>query len=57
MANGDIDDIEIDEELFDGEDLDQVEEDLETLDLDDWSCDGHVIWNGFGSFKMIFDLK
>lgn len=28
--------IEIDEDLFDGEDLDAVEEDLETLDLDDW---------------------
>lgn len=27
--------IEIDEDLFDGEDLDIVEEDLETLDLDD----------------------
>ena len=27
--------IEIDEALFDGEDLDLVEEDLETLDLDD----------------------
>jgi len=27
--------IEIDEDLFDGEDLDMVEEDLETLDLDD----------------------
>ena len=33
--NGDIGDIEIDEDLFDGEDLDQVEEDLDTLDLDD----------------------
>lgn len=32
IANGDI---EIDEDLFDGEDLDQVEEDLETLDLED----------------------
>ncbi|CAG2188887.1 ECHS1 [Mytilus edulis] len=28
-------DIEIDEDLFDGEDLDQIEEDLETLDLDE----------------------
>jgi hypothetical protein len=27
--------IEIDEDLFDGEDLDAVEEDLETLDLED----------------------
>lgn len=27
--------IEIDETLFDGEDLDAVEEDLETLDLED----------------------
>ena len=32
--NGDIN-IDIDEELFDGEDLDLVEEDLETLDLED----------------------
>ena len=33
--NGDIN-IDIDEDLFGGEDLDQVEEDLETLELDDW---------------------
>ena len=32
--NGDIN-IDIDEDLFDGEDLDLVEEDLETLDLED----------------------
>ena len=32
--NGDTN-IEIDEDLFDGEDLDIVEEDLETLDLED----------------------
>lgn len=32
--NGDIN-IDIDEDLFGGEDLDQVEEDLETLELDD----------------------
>ena len=42
--NGDIGDIEIDEDLFDGEDLDQVEEDLDTLDLDDWPCDNSMIW-------------
>ena len=28
-------DLEIDESLFDGEDLDLIEEDLDTLDLDD----------------------
>ena len=34
--NGDINvDMPIDEDLFGGEDLDQVEEDLETLELDD----------------------
>ena len=34
--NGDINiDMAIDEDLFGGEDLDQVEEDLETLELDD----------------------
>jgi hypothetical protein len=24
--------------------LDQVEEDLDTLDLDDWPCDNSMIW-------------
>ena len=34
--NGDINiDMPIDEDLFGGEDLDQVEEDLETLELED----------------------
>lgn len=35
-VNGDLEtDIPIDEDLFDGDDIDQVEEDLETLEMDD----------------------
>lgn len=44
-------DIQIDEDLFDGEDIDQIEEDLETLELDsdEWQlwfieCCGQVLW-------------
>lgn len=35
VADAIADDAAIDENLFDGEDLDLVEEELETLDLDD----------------------
>jgi hypothetical protein len=36
-VNGEViaDDVPIDENLFDGDDLEMLEEDLETLDLDD----------------------
>lgn len=37
MENGVIDAVPVDENLFTGEDLDELEEELNTLDLEEWT--------------------